>query len=61
MCEALLLTIFLQVRIMSSTEENASKDVEAHRAFTMQAMHQQFEGFTSASENSWLENERIKE
>ena len=28
---------------MSSREENASKDVEAHGAFTMQAMHQQFE------------------
>lgn len=39
----LLLTIFLQVRIMSSREESASKDVEAHGAFTMQAMHQQFE------------------
>ena len=28
---------------MSSREENASKNVEAHGAFTMQAMHQQFE------------------
>ena len=28
---------------MSSREESASKDVEAHGAFTMQAMHQQFE------------------
>ena len=28
----LLLTIFLQVRIMSSREESASKDVEAHEA-----------------------------
>ena len=39
----LLLTIFLQVRIISSREERASKDVKAHGAFTMQAMHQQFE------------------
>ena len=28
---------------MSSREESASKDVEAHGALTMQAMHQQFE------------------
>ena len=28
---------------MSSREESASKDVEARGAFTMQAMHQQFE------------------
>ena len=39
----LLLTIFLQVTIMSSREESASKTVEAHGAFMMQAMHQQFE------------------
>ena len=39
----LLLTIFLQVKVMSSREKSASKDVEAHGAFTMQAMHQQFE------------------
>ena len=39
----LLLTIFLQVRIMSSREESASKDVESGGAFTMQAMHQQLE------------------
>ena len=29
---------------MSSREESASKDVEARGAFTMQDMHQQFEG-----------------
>ena len=28
---------------MSSREESASKDVESRGAFTMQAMHQQFE------------------
>ena len=39
----LLLTIFLQVRIMSSRKVSASKDVEARGAFTMQAMNQQFE------------------
>ena len=39
----LLLTIFFQVRIMSSRGQSASKDVEARGAFTMQAMHQQFE------------------
>ena len=39
----LLLTIFLQVRIMSSREESACKDVEARGAFTIEAMHQQFE------------------
>ena len=39
----LLLTIFLQVGIMSSREDSASKDVEARGAFTMQAMHHQFE------------------
>ena len=39
----LLLIIFLHVRIKSSIEESASKDVDAGGAFTMQAIHQQFE------------------